>query len=147
MYIFYLILFVVLLVLEGVTASFVSIWVSLASLVTCVFAYFFPEMYWAQIIICVATSIILILLTKPFVNKVKTKEVSTNADRLIGETAIVTEYINNLEAVGYVKIKGQIWSARSSEGNEIEKNKKVKIEKIEGVKLIVSEVKEESLCL
>ncbi len=146
MYIFYLILFIVLLVVEAMTAGFVSIWVSLASLITCVFAYFFPQMYWAQLAICVASSIILIILTKPFVNKVKAKKVNTNSDRLIGETAIVTEEINNLEAAGCVKVKGLIWSAKSSDGNKIEKNKKVIINEIEGVKLIVTEIKEEITC-
>ncbi len=146
MYIFYLILFVALLVVEAMTTDFVSIWISIASLVTCVFAYFFPQMYWAQIFVLVLTSIILIILTKPFVNKIKSKKVSTNSDRLIGETAIVTEDIDNLEAVGCVKVNGLIWSARSSDGNKIEKNKKVIINEIEGVKLIVEEIKEEVSC-
>ncbi len=146
MYIFYLILFVVLLIVEALTSGFVSIWVSLASLVTCVFAYFFPQMYWAQILLCIAVSLVLIILTKPFVNKVKAKKTNTNFDRLIGETAVVTDDIDNLEAQGSVKVNGLVWTARSEDGNKIEKNKKVKIQKIEGVKLIVSEVKEESLC-
>ena len=146
MYIFYLMLFVVLLIVEALTSGFVSIWVSIASLITCVFAYFFPSLYWAQVLVCVISSIILIVLTKPFVEKVKAKKVNTNSDRLIGETAVVTEDIDNLSSTGCVKIKGLTWSARSKDGNKIEKNKKVIINEIEGVKLIVSELKEESLC-
>jgi len=146
MYIFYLILFIALLIVEALTSGFVSIWVSLASLVTCIFAYFFPKMYWAQIGICVAVSLILIILTKPFVNKVKAKKTSTNADRLIGDIAVVTDDIDNLKATGSVKVNGLEWTARSEDGSKIEKNKKVKINKIDGVKLIVAEIKEESLC-
>ena len=146
MYIFYLVLFVILLIVEAMTTSFVSIWVSIASLITCVFAYFFPQMYWVQVLVCVISSIILIMLTKPFVKKVKAKKVNTNFDRLIGETAIVTEEIDNLEAIGCVKVKGLSWSARSKDGNKIEKNKKVIINEIEGVKLIVTEIKEEVSC-
>ena len=65
------------------------------------------------------------------------KIVPTNADALIGAQAVVIEAINNLHAQGQVKIRGQVWTARSSEeGVTYEKGEVVSVLAIEGVKLI-----------
>ncbi len=145
MYIFYLALFVLLLVIEGLTVNLVTVWLSLSALITSVVAYFFPEKIFLQLSVFILLSIIFIILTKPFVKKIKKEKVSTNADRLFQEVGIVEEEINNLDFSGCVKVKGQHWSAKSVDGKKIEKNKKVKIHEIDGVKLMVSEIKEEEL--
>ncbi|MBR3738003.1 MAG: NfeD family protein, partial [Eubacterium sp.] len=69
--------------------------------------------------------------------KINFKAQKTNADRCIGEDAVVCEEINNLEAKGQVKVDGKIWSARSSDGSIIPTDTIVTVEKIDGVKLIV----------
>lgn len=66
--------------------------------------------------------------------------VKTNADRLIGQTGVVTEKINRLEGVGQVKVAGQIWSAVPAAGNEIEPGTTVRIDEIVGVKLVVTQI-------
>lgn len=146
MYILYLSLFVIFLVIEGMTASLVSIWLSLSALLTSVVAYFTPDKPVLHIGIFIVLSIILIILTKPLVKKMKKNKTRTNSDRLIDEIGIVTEDIDDIDFVGAVKVRGQVWSAKSVDKTKIEKNKKVKIHGIEGVKLIVSEIKEEELC-
>lgn len=146
MYIFYLSLFIVFLIIEGLTTNLVTVWLSLSALLTSVIAYFTPKMYVLHLSLFVILSIILIVLTKPFVKKVKKQKVSTNSDRLIDEIGIVVDDIDDVDFSGCVKVKGQSWSAKSLDGLKIEKNKKVKIHGIEGVKLIVSEIKEEELC-
>ncbi|MGN1094801.1 MAG: NfeD family protein, partial [Eubacteriales bacterium] len=62
--------------------------------------------------------------------------VATNSDALIGEEAVVTDRISNLENKGLVKIRGQVWSAKSADGDIIEKDNIVSVISIEGVKLI-----------
>ena len=52
---------------------------------------------------------------------------------------IVTEAIDNNNAVGQVKTDGAVWSARYVDGSIINVGNKVRIIRIEGVKLIVSE--------
>ena len=37
----------------------------------------------------------------------------TNAQSLLGETAVVTEPINNLAGTGQVQVQGQYWTARA----------------------------------
>ena len=65
----------------------------------------------------------------------------TNADALVGMTAVVTADINNIEAVGEVKVAGQHWSARSVRDSEfISAGTHVKVVAIEGVKLICEHI-------
>ena len=69
---------------------------------------------------------------------IKPKKIPTNADSLIGETATVTEDIDNLSETGAAKIRGLVWTARSSDdGVRIESGKHVKVKEIRGNKLIV----------
>ena len=56
---------------------------------------------------------------------------------LLGKEAVVTEDINNTHATGAVKIKGTVWTARSSDDSEIPEGEIVIVKAIEGVKLIV----------
>jgi membrane protein implicated in regulation of membrane protease activity len=136
-YWFFVILFGVLLFIEAVTFNLVSVWLSLSALLTAIYAYFFPgqpRVYW---FIFVVLSLLLLAATKPFVKKLKVEKQSTNSDRLIGEDGVVTERIDNIAVKGLVKVKGQIWSARSINEKTVEEGESVKINKIEGVKLIV----------
>ena len=61
----------------------------------------------------------------------------TNADRVIGQTALVTEDIDNVEGKGLVVISGQVWSARSEHGVAIPAGTQVRVLRIEGVKVYV----------
>ena len=67
----------------------------------------------------------------------KQKTQPTNADRCIGETAMVTEDIDNIAGKGRVEVNGISWTARSSDGASFRKGELVTVERIEGVKLIV----------
>ena len=82
---------------------------------------------------------ILLIFTRPFAVKyINQNRVKTNADSLIGETAVVTEAIDNLAGAGQVRVNGQIWTARSSEEDrEIPEGTRVRILEISGVKLMV----------
>ena len=80
-------------------------------------------------------------LFKPLSTKfLKPKVSATNADRVIGAQALVTETINNTQAQGQVKVSGQVWSARAAQDVVIPAGRDVKILRIEGVKVIVETV-------
>lgn len=124
--------------LEGMTFQLVSIWFMIGSVAGLVAALFSAPFY-LQILIAVAVSVLALLLTRPIAMKyLKPGIQSTNADRCIGAQAIVLEEINNLKSTGCVKIDGKEWTARTLNGEIVPKDKIVKVEKIEGVKLIVS---------
>ena len=75
-----------------------------------------------------------------WVNRMKKQIIPTNADANIGKEVLVTENINNLLNQGEVRINGQLWSAQSLNGEDLEKNTKVVIRKIEGNKVFVEKV-------
>lgn len=135
------VLIVVFFIAEiGTAGALVSIWFCIGAAVALLFAWLDFSIF-IQATGFVVVSVLLLVLTKPFIKKhMHIKEVKTNADRLIGTNGVVYERIDNLEGVGTVKIDGLIWSARAEAKNGIiEKGKVVVVEKIEGVRLIVKE--------
>ena len=70
------------------------------------------------------------------------EESKTNLDRIIGMEGIVTETIKP-NKVGEVKVDGKTWSAISDV--EIQEESIIKVNKINGVKLEVEEVKKYEL--
>lgn len=138
MYVVWVGAIVVFGILEGVTAQLVSIWFvagSLAALISVPLGA--PQ--WLQFVIFFAVSLIVLIALRPLVKKRLTPKIEkTNADKCIGQDAIVTEEINNIVPTGQVKADGNVWTARSSDGSIIPKDSIVTVEKIEGVKLIVS---------
>lgn len=139
MYIVWAIAIVVFGFAEGVTAQLVSIWFVFGAIAGLI-ATFCGAPISIQIIIFIAVSIIALLLTRPIVKKKLTPKIeSTNADRCVGQDAVVIEDIDNIASTGQVKADGKVWTARSSNGNVIKSGEIVVIEKIDGVKLIVSQ--------
>ena len=67
------------------------------------------------------------------------KVARTNADRVLGQTARVTETIDNTVPTGAVYADGKTWTARSASGRVIPKDTLVKVQRMEGVRLFVEE--------
>lgn len=135
--IMWIILLLVFAVGEGVTVGLTSIWFAVGALGG-VLASAMGAGQWVQLGTFIALSAICLVLLRPMAKKmIVPKAVATNADRIIGETAIVTEEIDNLKGVGLATVGGQAWTARS-EGNEvIPAGALAEVVRIEGVKIIV----------
>ena len=97
-----------------------------------------------QLVIFVLLSAVMLLLVRPLFSRfLKAGRQATNADRIIGQSAVVTEPIDNLAETGAVRVLGKEWTARSADGSRIPKDTMVQIQAVSGVKLIVSKCKEE----
>lgn len=137
---FWLVLAVVLGIIEASTAGLVTIWLVFGALAAWVGAILGLSFIF-QLVIFIIVSYVLLITTRPILKKWLTREiVKTNADRVIGQTGMVTEKINSIEGTGQVKVAGQIWSAIPADGSEIEPGTKVLIDKITGVKLVVTKI-------
>ena len=131
-------LIVLFLIIEAATAQLVTIWFAAGALAALI-ASALGAGTAVQIVVFVVVSAVTLAATRPLVKKITNKkEARLNADRCIGQFAIVTEAINNIEGTGLAKADGKIWSARSSDGSVIPEGAQVKVDRIEGVKLIVS---------
>jgi membrane protein implicated in regulation of membrane protease activity len=138
MLIAWIVLLIVLVVVEASTAQLVTIWFAFGSFVA-LMANLFHASVWLQITLFVVVSLVSLAATRPLVKKfTKRSRTPTNADMVIGKSALVVEEINNSLATGLVKVNGVTWTARSSDNSVIPKEATVSVEKIEGVKLIVS---------
>ncbi len=139
MTLFWLVLFVILALFELATVNLVSIWFAIGAIIA-TFVSLVTDNIMIHLAVFTITSILLLLLTKPFVKKIKRKDVvPTNLDRVIGKVGVVTEKIEK-DGIGEVKVLGKRWSAYSDK--EIKENCKVKVLSINGVKLKVEEFKE-----
>lgn len=136
----WLIIIVLAFVIEIYTLDLVTIWFSLGAVVAFIAGLVgLPD--WLQIIIFIASSIVLLLLTRPVAMKYMVKNtVKTNADRVIGKMARVTKAIPVGDR-GEVKIDGKYWLAFSQEDEAFEVDEQCRILAIEGVKLLVGKVK------
>ena len=135
------IIWAVLLVLftlgEGLTVGLTSIWFAAGSLAALICALCNGPL-WLQIGLFILVSALCLLAIRPLAQKyLNTKVEPTNADRVIGATAKVTEEINNIAAQGAVSISGVNWSARSEAGTVIPAGTLVRVLRIEGVKVYV----------
>ncbi len=92
-----------------------------------------------QTAVFVVSSILLILFTRPIINKyVNNKTVPTNIYSFIGKRGIVTSDINSSEGTGQVKVDGEIWSAKTDNDEFIPKGKEIEVTAIDGVKAVVT---------
>ncbi len=135
---FWLCLAVASAVIELATPQLVSLWFCVGALLSLLCASLNADL-WIQITVFVVSSVALVFITRPLYKKhIQPKLVPTNTDALIGQVAIVTQAIDNIEATGLTKVSGQIWSAQSENGCAIAEGEKVIIKAISGVKLIVA---------
>ena len=138
MTVFWLIAVVALAIIELATMQLVAIWIAIGGVCALV-AQTLGCPLWAQFAVFIAVSALLLVFTRPICRRfLAVKKVNTNADRLIGTLAVVSENIDNLAQTGRAQISGVSWMARSDDSSKISKGKRVKVERIEGVKLIVS---------
>ena len=129
-------------VVEAVTAGLVCIWFAVGAVAALV-AAFIGVPLWAQIAVFLVVSAAALAATRPVLKKITQGKVTpTNADRVLGEIAKVTETIDNENSAGAVYVDGKTWTARSVDETVIPKGSRVKIEKLQGVKLLVKPVEE-----
>lgn len=139
---FWLIASGIFFIAEIITTGFLVFWLGIAGLITMCIS-FFTDNLMIQASVFVILSAVLILATKPFVNKfVNKKETTekTNAFSIIGKTAIVIKDIDSINGVGQIKVDGEVWSAEGINGSNIEKGIKVEVKEIDGVRAIVAPI-------
>ncbi len=139
--IFWIIVIVGFLALEAATVGLVCIWFAVggvAALIACALKLDF----WVQVVVFLGVSGLVLAVLRPVARKyLNSRRKPTNADRVIGMIAPVTETIDNIAGTGAVVVSGKTWTARSASGGNVAEGALVKILSIQGVKLIVEEAK------
>lgn len=135
---FWLAALVVFLVTEATSVALVSIWFAAGALLAIVTALLGGGVG-LQVTVFLLASIVLLAGMRPLVRKYFTPRLhKTNVDSVIGAEGIVTTPVNNIAALGQVTIAGMEWSARSTTGAHLPEGARVRVDRVEGVKVFVS---------
>ena len=125
---------------EALTVGLTSIWFAAGALCALIAALLGGAL-WVQLTLFLAVSALCLLAVRPLARRhLNSKVEPTNADRVIGEQAQVTEDIDNIRGKGAVVIRGVAWTARSEDGSPVPAGTLVKVLRIEGVKVFVERV-------
>lgn len=124
---------------EAAVPALVSIWFvpgGLAALV-CALA---KGPVWLQVVLFLAVSCLALAFTRPLARRLQgQKPAVTNADRVLGAEALVTQEVDNLLGTGRVSVMGNSWAARCADPQgKLPEGALVTVERIEGVKLVVA---------
>lgn len=94
---------------------------------------------WLQVTVFILVSGALLALLWPLTKKyLNPGHTATNIDTIPGSLAVVTVPIDNVAAQGQVKLNGMDWTARSTSGQDLPEGIRVRVDRVEGVKLYVS---------
>ena len=142
--IFWFLVLAALVFIEAISADLLTIWFMPAAVV-CIILAALKSSVSIQIIVFFVLSAIFVVLYKTVFKKyiVRKRNLKTNIDLIVGETGVVQEEINNIASTGLVKVKSQLWTARSDDNLvEIKIGEHVQVVGIEGVKLICKKADE-----
>ena len=136
----WLVLIPVFLLIEASTVTLVSTWFAVGALAALI-AGLLNAPVWLQVMVFVLVSAAALSALRPLVRRYVTPKITkTNVDAVVGSTGLVTVAIDNVSAVGQVKLGAMYWTARSTAGNRIPEGTLVQVDRIEGVKVFVTPV-------
>ena len=128
---------VIAIVIELSTDQLISIWFVPGAIAATIMDFCNVDLLWQILVVILTAAAGIILSQTVIVKRLCSQNTKTNIDAVIGERCIVTEKIDNFAGCGQVKIKGQIWSARGvNEDDVFEEGTALHVVAIEGVKLI-----------
>ena len=138
LWIVWLVVVILLVVIEAMTVNLVTIWFIISGIITMFLSFFLNDLI-SQFAVFVLLGILLMLLTKPFLEELKkNKEEKLNLERIIGMQGVVIKEIKK-NVIGEVKVDGKTWSAIADKKIAVDSD--IIVEEIRGVKLVVSKVK------
>ena len=131
--------FVLSVIVEVNTMNLIAIWFMPGTLIAIVLALCAVPV-WFQVLVWFVVTVTVFASTWRLSARLRhPSHEPTNADRVVGQSALVTETISDRNQSGQVKVLGQTWSARTDDtANEIPAGSEVRVVRIEGVKLIVT---------
>lgn len=137
--IYWLIAVAVLLVLEILTLGLTTIWFAGGAFIAFIAGQCQAPL-WIQIVLFFAVSIVLLIFTRPVVEKhLNSSRAKTNIDSLVGKHGKVIEEIDNFNQTGKIMLNGMEWTARSAEPEKkIPVEARVEVREVKGAHVVVS---------
>jgi membrane protein implicated in regulation of membrane protease activity len=131
---------VMFIIMEMFTAGFFVFWFGLGAGAAATTAMV-SDNYALQLVVFLVVSAIGVMYSRKFAARVSSGPIiPSNVDALIGKTGIVVDDILPSTGKGKIRVETEIWRAVSREKTSIELNSEVRIDGVDGVRLIVSKV-------
>ncbi len=140
--ILWVVVFFVAVIVESLEPQLVSLWFAGGALFALLFATLFQVGLLWQILIFTVTSVVLLILTRPFVKKVTNRPtIPTNADALIGQDILIEKGFGpKMSGMG---MHGDVrWKLMSHQDATFKAGEYATIQAINGNKLVVTKKKE-----
>ena len=129
---------VVFLVIELITPTLIFVSFVAGAICAGIYGQFYPESYYLQLTLFLVVSLVLLPFTRRLANKITGPSPSaSNVDRLIGQTALVTQAIDP-PGGGHVQIEGEVWSAMADQPIEVQTQ--VRVVSVSGTHVHVEKV-------
>ena len=138
-YLFWFLASALLIIIELLTTSLMFASFAFGAIVAGLFGALGVDLMGQALAFAIA-SVLAVFLFRPILSKrfvTRNSQHSTNVLALIGAEAIATETVT--PTTGQVKVRGEVWSARSDKG-EIVAGSRSTITDIDGVTLIVKQI-------
>ena len=126
---------VVFILLEAATSGVVCIWFAGGSLAGLIASLSGANLYLQVLIFLVVSVVCVLLLRKMALKYIKPEISKTNLDRIIGETILINEVLENGD--GKAVVNDVDWKVKAEKGVELQTGDTVTVTAVEGVKLIV----------
>ena len=125
------------IVLEMLTDQLIAVWFMPSAIICAILDLCAVPMPW-QLLVFLLVTVAGIVLSRTVLRKYFCfKKTATNVEAVVGEKCVVIERIDNFAGCGQAKVRGQVWSARSIEDEEIfEPGEVLRVVAVEGVRLI-----------
>ncbi|MGC4154594.1 MAG: NfeD family protein [Propionicimonas sp.] len=126
-----------LAVTELVTLDFTLLMLAAGAVAGGATALIFPGMLWLQIAVAVVVAILMLALLRPtLLEKIRRMPgYRSSVDKLVGSTGVVVAEIT--AAGGEVKLSGEVWTARSVDGNPIPAGEQIEVYQVDGATVVV----------
>jgi membrane protein implicated in regulation of membrane protease activity len=138
----WVVVFFIAVIIESLEPQLVSLWFAGGALVALLLATIFQvDLLW-QVLVFIVTTVALLILTKPFVNRVSTRPtIPTNADVLIGKEILVEKGFGPKQSG--MGIQGDIhWKLIAKGDVSFKSGEFAIVQEITGNKLTVTKKKE-----
>jgi len=132
---------IILFIIELFTPGFIVACLGIGSVIASLIAYIGLDLD-AQLMGFAASTLLSLFVIRPILYNKKGDEnkIQTNTEALIGRKARVTETINSTINTGRVSIDGDVWRAKSVDGETIEINNQVQVLSINSTIVTVKKI-------
>lgn len=136
----WIVVMVAAVVIEVASIQLLTIWFAIGAFCAMI-AEAFSAPFYIQIFIFFFVSIVLLVFTRPILQKLMKKKTDTDINSDIGKTGTVTKTIDPSGSEGRVILGDISWNAKTKEAEIIPINSKVRVEEVDGTTLYVKKIK------